>query len=950
MLRESFTSGNVNASEGEGLVRLLRVVVGRIKRFPDLLVIFFRDASSQDDPSPLSTSSKLDPPERSHSPTPSTSHSNAGTSSSYFRPKSTHQFHIFDWLLRYVHRETPVGNLAKEGLLDLFDLALNIVDPASSLWVPTSTSTTEGDAGTGMTSESRLSLAEFILDSDFSQVLGAGIGALYGVLPGKLVVRKPGQGGEEMVLGGLDVLGQDTSTGEREEDELKLRALGVGISGTGEFSSSIDEWLCLVEFMQNVLQRSEVQPREDEAEGEGDDSCQESFISSALSDSILSSLRSLFLQNVLYPSILECSEDDGSATAVLSYLDTLLGVVEEGGLLEATILGFLYGEEDFGDVAQRKNVRLTPRHKRERSTPLVILEPTSVHARKSSDTNTYFDSFGRFTLKDLLVAHLHSRSATTATAACKLLQTLLVKHDRWSLGLLDVTLDETATGFPVVLRAEVEEEGTEEDEFEYPSAEERGASVHRSSETPVTPFATPRRLGVVESTGAPSSLRRLALGTPLPPTPSIKSPLDSLNALLTVVNSIDPSIRRGRSSSDLAGLSTELSTYVHDAGRMLAADLGFQRGLKVLPGQGRETIPLSATVRRKTTLFGGAPTLTGRDFASAKTGFRHRLDHSSKVIGLVLESMEHFFSHPPELNLALTGVLSSLAGCPYRGLEGWMLPMPTQWQVLGERIRRDRTAEEESDDGDDRSVDHDVEELSRVLSPSRSPSSPVITTPCLLSILTALAASVSRYRATVPNFDRYLAERRQGLMFVDDLADALAGNDDGFKEDAGASIRSKGVGFGAFLNSRPAEVEPAPNTFLTPPRQRGMSASSTTSRASTLKSSGGPASPFAAHYRQTGAISVTPIIVEVCSPRGEESVLEESQLESPTKRLATVPRPSNPSLFSDGSEPERRLREIGAVTLSVVLDNVIVLEEFSKELSGILSVRRALGVDGVSFL
>ena len=70
---------------------------------------------------------------------------------------------------------------------------------------------------------------------------------------------------------------------------------------------------------------------------------------------------------------------------------------------------------------------------------------------------------------------------------------------------------------------------------------------------------------------------------------------------------------------------------------------------------------------------------------------------------------------------------------------------------------------------------------------------------------------------------------------------------------------------------------------------------------------------------------------------------------SPSRRLSPLPPPKTsvdvdnaPTLATDAS-----IRGRGAVSLSTLLDNVIVLEEFVKELAAVVYVRRALGIDPV---
>lgn len=938
------------------------------------------------------------------------------------RRRAEHDFLLFAFLLRFVHREGTIGDLARAGLVILVEVAVtstSSTDPASPKMTRSDTSSTITALSSAASAssqpvaarEARLALGEYLLDSDFAEVLGAGLGALYGLLPGKLLVRPAGgapsagawdddsveQGPGGMVLGGMGALEDEDDPEETrrktEEEEDRLLALGVGLSDSADFRDGLDGWLKLVEFTQDVLERTppaapEPQPSfDDDDVADGTDSAlarEQRLVTSALKSSILGAVKNLFLP-VLYTSILECSEADGSAVAVLSYLDALLTVVDEGGALEAAILGFLMGEEDALDslrkAASASELVLpsTKRVKRRKSSALVLLESRSARTGPGrAPASTYFTSLGRFSLKDLLASTVHSSSAATSSAALKLLHTTLSRHDRWSMGLLDVVLDEGATYFPSALR---DDPPADPDPFSATDTDP-GPDSDDDSDVFIYPTSTPTsHAAALGPSYTPSRLPGLLLGTPLPSTPSINHHLDSIDMLLDLLESIDPSGSGSRYPGEVGAatsFSTGFASYVQDAEAALAADAGFQRGVAAGPAAPDEAVPLSSQARRRSTLFGAAPALSARDFAAAKTAYRHRLEPGAALLGLLLASLVEFFSHPPDVNLSLTAVLSTLALCPYRSLDGWMLPVARDDRLAFAELAGlglKSTSAAASDDGDDRSVDHDVDDLGRhdaLYSPTPSPTSPSRARPgaaggsSLLAVVAALSASVAHFRATIPEFDHYLGERRAGLHFVDNLADALDGTDDGGNAFE-AAVRGLGSregespvppdvprtpSYGPHLSpSTPTTPGAERDGFLTPPRRAVRREPSTTSFASTgTTTTVGVTSPFAAHYRYTGSITLTPAGVRGAASGGGDD--EEGPPDSPTKRLSPAP----PSVFSDESDPvsspARGGRESGAVTvtLSTTLDNVLVLEEFVKEITATVLVRRGLGIDRIRFL
>lgn len=217
-----------------------------------------------------------------------------------------------------------------------------------------------------------IAFGEWILDSDFADVLGAGLGAAYGLLPSKLIITPrraldSGQASGGMVLGDMgthltdDDIGQNKEEREREQRRERLW-VGLGVSGSEEFRAQMDLFLKLIEFTQDVLRNTSSSGLDDyylsasdppRSLDPADQSIQlgptpSEIVASAISSSVLSSIRNLFLNAIMYPSILECSEADGSAVAVMSYLEAMLSLLETDGELADEVLRFLMTEDDEG--------------------------------------------------------------------------------------------------------------------------------------------------------------------------------------------------------------------------------------------------------------------------------------------------------------------------------------------------------------------------------------------------------------------------------------------------------------------------------------------------------------------------------------------------------------------------------------------------------------------------
>ncbi len=668
------------------VVNLLCILCSRIRTYRELLMIFFHDKQWYR-PEPLFAVEEEDEEEEEAEPTPATQsgdqlpsestltqfptslapsqQTDSQTLSSSTTKKNEYEFLLFNYLLRFVHREGQIGDFARAGLLFLMDVAMSPVDmspkPEEGLRASTSTLPTQDpDPNT----DAALALAEYVLDGDFSDVLAAGLAAVYSLLPTKLEVRPPvtaeSASGTAMILG--SGAAPELSLEEKEKLEAekeRSQAMGLEESSSPDFKARLDHFLKLLEFLQDVFRRNKVH---DTADGSLDPS---TLVGSAIVQSILDAVRRVFLENILYPSILECSDADGSAVAVMSYIEIMIRTLDNGQLTDL-LIDFLMSEDNNEDLSSS---RPRPRsmlnlggnapppsasqaelkRRRRKSTAMALLEMEAPDARKQS---SYFTSMGRFTLKDLLVTSLRSKSQPTATAALQLLQSLLFQYCALSVDrLLVVIPDPQATSFPqpAFLPDAIEDilppppkhaDGDDDDDetFVYPGSEdtEEVQPVHPKS---VIVFTQP-------DTTYWTHEREMGL-------------------YLALVSRVDPNHAED-------AFSTGYDHYLRDAIFSIQSQSCFWQDLDT----------------------------------EARAKLKHRLNPNDPILSLVLQSLRRFFSNSPEANMALTGVLATLALCPDRSLAGWLTfahNEPTTSRQQDDLMPYD-------DDGDDRSIDFLIEE------------------------------------------------------------------------------------------------------------------------------------------------------------------------------------------------------------------------------------------------
>lgn len=451
------------ASEYElDLVDLMASVSSRLKSYPDLLPIFFRP-----------TPAHLD---RVGSPTPTEGSVTSDRASTSTKP-SPAEFLLFSFLLRFVHREGQTGDLARVGLLKLIQVAFS-TSTTSSMPAPTSTVSkvdysrreqtiidlssrrTVAQSSFGATkpsahTEFSLLLSEWLLDSDFAEVLGAGLGALYGLLPSKLVGELYHLQGQEVVPSG-DFMDEEDDSPTGLGTSTRMRALGLGQIDSEEVSAQRITFLCLLEFTQDVLERISSNTITDR---------EKQLIAGSLRDNILNSVKSIFLDAVLYPSIMECSQVDGSALAVLTYLTDMLDTVQ--GELASELLTYLIGNP--APPQDPKKHKKTSKLRKRKSSAMMLIEGSL----DGQQDRAYMQpsSADRFNLRDILIQNLEPTYAKskqlqiTQTAALQLLSVLLSKHDTFTAPVLGFSEKQAATSFPPQARSDTEDD----EEFIYPS-------------------------------------------------------------------------------------------------------------------------------------------------------------------------------------------------------------------------------------------------------------------------------------------------------------------------------------------------------------------------------------------------------------------------------------------------------------------------------------------------
>ena len=270
-------------------------------------------------------------------------------------------FPLFYLTLNYIHHDGRAGDFARTGLLYIIELACH--------------------------SES---LERWIVESDLATLMASGLGALYSQLSRKLVLSFT----RDTIPAALSF--SDSSRPKTPPDAEKTTS--------SDFKAHLTTFLSHLAFWQDVLDHC----------GSGD-----------IKRSLLDHFKFLFLQQLLYPSLMESSDaDGGSSVAVLTYLRCIIESINNPELMHMTLQYLLAIPDDPED--DRVPARPTTLARRRKSQTL-ITRLAQVEEKPRPDL---------FTLVDLILTSLQSHNQQTVTATLKLLSVILRSQHEFAVSTM----------------------------------------------------------------------------------------------------------------------------------------------------------------------------------------------------------------------------------------------------------------------------------------------------------------------------------------------------------------------------------------------------------------------------------------------------------------------------------------------------------------------------------
>ncbi|KAL9097566.1 MAG: hypothetical protein Q9165_000462 [Trypethelium subeluteriae] len=265
-------------------------------------------------------------------------------------------------LIDHVHHEGRIGDFARTGLLYIFESAAH-----------------------------SNTLEQWLVESDMPTLMATGLGALYSQLSRKLSILHPAD--ELPVILSLS----DYADLQPSKDAESLFSPA--------FTVEMDTFLSYLTFWQDVLQH-----------------CKSDDVKATLIDHF----QILFLQQLLYPSLLESSDvDGGSSVAVLTYLRRILDSLEHPDLVHM-ILQYLLALPEPAPSRPAPPLR-SPTTEKRRMSLMLLNEPEKEEDKLSPSL---------FNLVDLIINSLSSRNTQTVITALNLVSLILDKDHIYAVSTL----------------------------------------------------------------------------------------------------------------------------------------------------------------------------------------------------------------------------------------------------------------------------------------------------------------------------------------------------------------------------------------------------------------------------------------------------------------------------------------------------------------------------------
>ncbi|OLL22849.1 UPF0518 protein [Neolecta irregularis DAH-3] len=625
-------------------------------------------------------------------------------------------------------------------------------------------------------------------DSDMGILMSCGLGALYSQLSSKLTIDYSNRNQT------AELLTPERAKKEPRDSEIKS-------SESPDFLLHLGEFLTYLAFWQDILSN-----------------CQSEIIRKSL----LIRFEQFFLAQVLYPSLVDSLDLEApSAVAVLTYVRALLENLQHPEIVEV-IINYLFGEQ-LGPSSTTTHKS----HARRATNDLLSM------IENGEDLNDFENMApSLFSLADVIIANLDSKSPQSVAATLKLVSTLLRKNCSlvYSRLLRIVRIPDKMT--------------------------------HESA--------------------------------------TIGRHMKEMELLLALTDMSDQTS------------SQSYASYLRDS--LLTLEI---HPCHIEPddfSDGKKRIEISKSLATYHSIKSDSPFLKG-----------------------LLRLFSTFLENAVDVNLILTRILVDLASCKYRTLDGWLLfGTDASWLESGEDngefasdVNDTRLNDSLSDSG---SSDYGI-----VSSPAvkRSRQTPVWRKlPPFLASFRALSARIQQYQGEIDELPKLLEERRRAFL---EYENSEAPNLERQALSKRSSTLFKRMPTSYFVTairgfSSPMRKSSIDSSTPTPVQRTPHQGTTTPITQNSILSTEN--SPIDAHLTRTSQR------IRVLRPTNlaiDMSLLNLALKRNPEDIFMASPTLSEISVSGSGDESAGK-----DITISHLLNNIVIFQEFIKELAAIIQTRRAL--------
>lgn len=704
-------------------------------------------------------------------------------------------FLLFYFTLDYVHHDGRVGDFARTGLLYIIELASH--------------------------SEA---LERWIVESDLATLMASGLGALYSQLSRKLVLSFTKDTTPVIVCF------SDTPRPKTPSDAEKTTS--------SDFQAHLATFLSYLVFWQDVLEHC----------GSED-----------VKRSLLDHFKFLFLQQLLYPSLMESSDaDGGSSVAVLTYLRCIIESFDNSELTHLT-LHYLLAIPDIPED-ERKPARPTTLARRRKSQTLIT--------NLAQDQEKPMPDL--FTLVDLILTSLRSRNQQTVTATLRLVSVMLRTQHQLAVSTM-IKTQYFVENLPV-----------------------RTIGAHHRD--------TALLFSMAEDLIFHDDLRE-----------AYDAHLEDARTLLET-HCCSPLLLPLPASK--MGPKSEMSTPF------------VELGITLKP---------------------------------------HSIRHDDPLLQALISLLEDFLVNDIATNLALTQAFATLLSCGNTRLEYWLLQEPAIHDVSPKRRSISDDGLDESDHDDAVTLNNGVGNSKQNANDAKRTSTPDsriahhVASP-MFTTLDSLVQQVETFRHDIQEFDTYLAERRHVFKVGDDIDKDVANGSGAPSRRSEDSSRpthfraGNAAHIGSISERLMSEASSANISRSSSPRGRQLDVPSTPNlvgRLAHVRISPSPSPSkigsraFSPSPLRKDSITSTPP-KRVITPMGPGDVLRQKVKFRASdgydrNHMEDVGSSETGSSRSGSAAPDAKTaEEFKETTLSHLLTNIVILQEFILEVAAIIEVRASL--------